>query len=57
MLRTEVFAPLLFCLMIGLCGAIAAATAEATSGLESINDDDLVHLIKEEDFVIVLFGK
>lgn len=39
-----------------IVGAIAAA-AMATSGLESINDDDLVRLIKEEEFVIVLFSE
>lgn len=45
-------------MLIGLfiVGAIAAVTA-ATSGLDSYNDDDLVQLIKEEGFVIVLFSE
>lgn len=55
-LRMELLLPLSF--VIWICGAVAPATsAQATSGLELVNDDDLVQLIKEDEFLIVLFGK
>lgn len=55
-LQSKTLLPLL--VAAWLCGAIAPSTmAEATSGLVLINDDNLVQLIKDEEFVIVLFGK
>lgn len=53
MWRTGLFTPLI---VVAFCGAFAAA-AVATSGLEAITDDGIVNLIKEDEFVIVLFCK
>lgn len=46
----------ILCVTLFVWGTIVPAST-ATSGLVSFNDDDLVQLIKEDEFVIVLFGK
>lgn len=47
------------CILVALFAFVllSAGSARGAEQLEAVSDDDLVHMIKSEDYVIVLFCK